>query len=69
MESISDIKLKLAQTEDSFLPQVISLYADDERGGVQKLLDAARKRHEKYLIKALSYILSTNTKIFFLVQK
>ena len=49
MESISDIKLKLAQTEDSLLPQVISLYADDGRGGVQKLLDAARKRHEKYL--------------------
>ena len=49
MESISDIKNKLAETDDASLPLVMSLYIGDERAGVQKLLDGARKRHEKFL--------------------
>ena len=49
MESISEIKSRLAGTDDASLPLVMSLYIGDERGGVQKLLEAARKRHEKYL--------------------
>ncbi len=49
MESISDIKNKLAETDDGSLPLVMSLYAGDERAGVVKLLDAARKRYDKYL--------------------
>ena len=49
MESISDIKNKLAETDDASLPLVMSLYAGDERSGVVKLLDAAKKRYDKFL--------------------
>ncbi|MCR4792466.1 MAG: ribonuclease HII [Lachnospiraceae bacterium] len=49
MTGISEIKEKLAGACDRDLPEVISLFSDDERAGVQKLLDAARKRHDKYL--------------------
>ena len=49
MESISDIKNKLSETDDESLPLVMSLYIGDERSGVQKLLENARKRYDKLL--------------------
>lgn len=49
MESISDIKNKLSETDDESLPLVMSLYIGDERAGVQKLLENARKRYDKLL--------------------
>ncbi len=49
MESIGDIKARIAATPDDALPEVIKIYAVDERGGVQKLVDAAKKRYDKLL--------------------
>lgn len=49
MESISDIKKRLAETDDESLPYVMSLYEKDDRSGVVKLLEAARKRYDKLL--------------------
>ena len=37
MESISDIKNKLSETDDESLPLVMSLYIGDERAGVQNV--------------------------------
>ena len=42
MESIGDIKTKIAETPDEALPEIISIYSADERGGVQKLVESAR---------------------------
>ena len=49
MESIGDIKTKIAETPDEALPEIISIYSADERGGVQKLVESARKRYDKLL--------------------
>ena len=49
MESISDIKNRLAETEDESLPLVMSLYAGDDRAGVKKALEGAQKRYDKLL--------------------
>ena len=49
MESISDIKNKLAETDDESLPLVMSLYAGDDRAGVKKALEGAQKRYDKLL--------------------
>lgn len=49
MESIGDIKIRIAETPDESLPEIIKAYSDDERGGVQKLLEGARKRYDKLL--------------------
>ena len=47
MTAVSEIKQKLAETADKDLPEVISLFEDDERAGVQKLLESARKRFDR----------------------
>ena len=49
MESIGDIKIKIANTADEELPGIIEIYSSDERGGVQKLVEGARKRYDKLL--------------------
>ena len=49
MESISDIKNRLAETDDESLPLVMSLYAGDDRVGVKKALEGAQKRYDKLL--------------------
>jgi len=49
MESIGDIKIRIAETPDESLPEIIKAYSDDGRGGVQKLLEGARKRYDKLL--------------------
>ena len=49
MESISDIKNRLAETDDESLPLVMSLYAGDDRAGVMKALEGAQKRYDKLL--------------------
>ena len=49
MESISDIKNRLAETDDESLPLVMSLYAGDDRAGVKKVLEGAQKRYDKLL--------------------
>ena len=49
MESIGDIKAKIAATEDTLLPEIIEIYSGDDRSGVVKLVEAARKRYDKYL--------------------
>ncbi|MBP5472666.1 MAG: ribonuclease HII [Lachnospiraceae bacterium] len=49
MESISDIKNRLAETDDESLPLVMSLYAGDDRAGVKKALEGAQKRYDKLL--------------------
>jgi len=49
MESISDIKNRLAETDDESLPFVMSLYAADDRAGVKKALECAQKRYDKLL--------------------
>ena len=48
MESIGDIKAKIAATEDTLLPKIIEIYSGDDRSGVVKLVEAARKRYDKY---------------------
>ena len=49
MESISDIKNRLAETDDESLPLVMSLYAGDDRAGVKKALEGAQKRYDRLL--------------------
>ena len=49
MESISDIKNRLAETDDESLPLVMSLYAGDDRAGVMKALEGAQKRYDRLL--------------------
>lgn len=49
MESIGEIKIKIANTPDEELPGIIEIYSADERGGVIKLVDGARKRYDKLL--------------------
>ena len=46
--TIGEIKKVLSETEDSRLSEVITLYQDDERAGVIRELEKARKRIQKY---------------------
>ncbi len=46
-ESIAQIRQKLAQAGEADLLQMMSLYEQDERSGVQALIVSARKRIEK----------------------
>lgn len=45
-QKISDIRAVFQAAETEKLPEIISLYKQDERSGVQKLLETARKRLE-----------------------
>ena len=47
-EKIGDIKEQLKSITDSQLTQFIEAYGSDERGGVIKLVDSAKKRLDKY---------------------
>lgn len=47
-EKIGDIKEQLKSITDSQLAQFIEVYGSDERGGVIKLVDSAKKRLDKY---------------------
>lgn len=47
-EKIGDIKEQLKSITDSQLAQFIETYGPDERGGVIKLVDSAKKRLDKY---------------------
>ena len=47
-EKIGDIKEQLRSITDSQLAQFIEAYGSDERGGVIKLVDSAKKRLDKY---------------------
>ena len=47
-EKIGDIKEQLKSITDSELAQFIEAYGSDERGGVIKLVDSAKKRLDKY---------------------
>ena len=47
-EKIGDIKEQLKSITDSQLAQFIETYGSDERGGVIKLVDSAKKRLDKY---------------------
>ena len=48
-KKISIIKAELEAVAVTQLQTFINNYAADERGGVQKLVETARKRQEKYL--------------------
>ncbi len=48
-KSLSEIKESLQQLDDRHLEEWIAEYSADERGGVQKLVESAKKRHQKYL--------------------
>ena len=47
-EKIGDIKEQLKNTTDSQLGHFIEAYGSDDRGGVIKLVDSAKKRLDKY---------------------
>ena len=47
-KKIGDIKEQLKSITDSQLAQFIEAYGSDERGGVIKLVDSAKKRLDKY---------------------
>jgi ribonuclease HII len=49
MISLSEIKSIIKQTEADKLPDIIKEYSSDERAGVQKELESARKRYDKYI--------------------
>ena len=49
MESIGEIKSRIAETPDEELPGIIEIYSADERGGVRKLVEGAQKRYDKLL--------------------
>lgn len=54
MEKIAEIKQKLSACSITNLPQLISFYETDERGGVQEAVAAAKKRllsYEKELLR------------------
>ncbi len=48
MEKISEIKERLEQCSLTQLPQIMLLYENDEREGVKKLLQRARKKADAY---------------------
>ena len=45
--SIGEIKKQLVETKDRKLPDFIACFQTDERAGVKKLVETARKRYEK----------------------
>ena len=47
-KSIGDIKNEFAAVSEDKLPELIYLYAHDERSGVKKLVQAANKRYNAY---------------------
>lgn len=47
-EKIGSIKALLKETEDANLGAFIQMYQDDERSGVQKIVESARKRLNKF---------------------
>jgi len=47
--SLADIKKELKASEPDLLPEVISRFEADERASVQKELESARKRYDKYI--------------------
>ena len=49
MISLSEIKSIIKQTEADKLPDIIKEYSSDERAGVQKELESAQKRYDKYI--------------------
>lgn len=49
MKAIGEIKKELDKASMSSLDEMISLYLQDERSGVQKLIAGARKRQQAYL--------------------
>lgn len=49
MISLSEIKSELKSADLNVLPDIIQKYSSDERAGVQKELDSARKRYDKYI--------------------
>lgn len=49
MKAIGEIKKELDEASMSSLDEMISLYLQDERSGVQKLIAGARKRQQAYL--------------------
>lgn len=47
--SLSDIKKELKSVDPEKLPEVIDRFVSDERASVQKELESARKRYDKYI--------------------
>lgn len=47
--SLADIKKELKECELSSLPEAIKRFEEDERASVQKELQSARKRYDKYI--------------------
>ena len=47
--SLTDIKKELKECELSSLPEIIRRFEEDERASVQKELQSARKRYDKYI--------------------
>ncbi|MCM1106206.1 MAG: ribonuclease HII [Blautia sp.] len=47
-ETVGAIKRRLMETEDRELPAFIEAYGNDGRGGVQALVESAKKRLDKY---------------------
>ncbi|MGN0425160.1 MAG: ribonuclease HII [Acetatifactor sp.] len=51
MKAIGEIKRELDEANVASLEEVFSLYAEDERAGVQKLIASARKRQQAYFLE------------------
>ena len=47
--SLADIKKELKAADPAKLPEIISRYESDERASVQKELESARKRYDRYI--------------------
>ena len=50
-KSIADIKKELSFLDEKDLLQFAEEYKSDERSGVLKLVEKARKDHQKYLLE------------------
>lgn len=67
-KSIADIKKELSFLDEKDLLQFAEEYKSDERSGVLKLVEKARKGHQKYLLELeriynLQYFLSKYCKL------
>ena len=51
MKAIGEIKRELDEANAASLEEVCSLYAEDERAGVKKLITAAKKRQQAYFLE------------------
>lgn len=49
MITLSDLKKKIRESEPDALPEIIGEYQDDSRSTIQKELEQARKKYDKYL--------------------